>query len=276
LNKDTMLELVNLFESFSKKSDEGIEFWLARDLQKMLGYLRWENFQTVIEKAKTSCLTSGNQLSDHFRDVTKKVLIGSGAETEIPDIILTRYACYLIAQNGDPRKDQIAFAQAYFAVQTRKMEIIEQRLNEVERITARKKLAETEKTLSGVIFEFTGSDKNFGLIRSKGDKALFNYTTEEMKIKWQVPKGRPIADFAPTILLKAKDLASEMTIFNTKSKKLHSEKEISDEHINNNQSIRSTLIGRGIVPEDLSPEEDVKKVERKLNSKTKQKLRSKN
>lgn len=270
-----MLELVNTFESFRKDSDEGIEFWLARDLQKLLGYLRWENFQTVLEKAKTSCLTSGNEISDHFRDVTKMIKLPKDAEREVPDIILTRYACYLIAQNGDPRKEQIAFAQAYFAVQTRKMEIIEQRLNEVERITARKKLAETEKTLSGVIFEFTGSDKNFGLIRSKGDKALFNYTTEEMKIKWQVPKGRPIADFAPTILLKAKDLASEMTIFNTKSKKLRSEKEISDEHINNNQSIRSTLIGRGIVPEDLSPEEDVKKIERKLNSKTNQKLRSK-
>jgi len=275
VDKEAIVELVSTFESFRKNSDEGIEFWLARDLQKLLGYLRWENFQKVLEKARVSCITSGNYIPDHFRDVTKMVLIGSGAETEVSDIILTRYACYLIAQNGDPRKEQIAFAQAYFASQTRKMEIIEQRLYEVERVTARKKLAETEKKLSGIIFEFTGSDKNFGIIRSKGDKALFNYTTEEMKIKWNIPKGKPLADFAPTIILKAKDLASEMTIFNTKSKKLHSEQDISKEHITNNQSIRNTLIDRGIVPESLSPEEDVKKVERKLISSSTKKLKSK-
>ncbi len=205
--------LTNNFEAHAKKTENGVEFWLARDLQFLLGYDKWENFLNVIAKAKTACETSGFKASDHFPVVGKMVTIGSGATTEIPDIMLTRYACYLIAQNGDPRKEAIAFAQTYFAIQTRKLEIIEQRILESERLSARKKLAATEKELSGVIFEQTGSDKNFGIIRSKGDKALFGYSTEQMKQKWNVPKKRALADFAPTIILKAKDFATEITIF---------------------------------------------------------------
>ena len=270
--KEVVQTLTQNFESHARKTEDGVEFWLARDLQKLLGYLRWENFQNVLSKAKIACEVSKHKVSDHFRDVTKMIQTAKQAEREVLDIILTRYACYLIAQNGDPRKEEIAFAQTYFALQTRKMEIIEKRLLEIERVSARKKLSETEKELSGVIFEQTGSDKNFGIIRSKGDKALFGYTTEQMKLKWSVPKGRALADFAATIILKAKDFATEITIFNTKENQLNTEQQISDEHVTNNQRVRDTLLDRGIRPESLSPDEDLKKVERKIDSNSKKEL----
>lgn len=263
--------LTNDFESFAHKTKDGVEFWLARDLQHLLGYSKWENFQNVISKAKTACELSQQNILDHFPDVRKMVEIGSGAEKEIVDILLTRYACYLIAQNGNSKKEKIAFAQTYFAVQTRKAEIIEKRLVETERVQVRHKLAETEKELSKVIFEQTGGNQNFALIRSKGDKALFNRNTQQMKDKWKIKK-KPLADFMPTILLKAKDFATEITIFNSKDKKMKTEREVSNEHITNNRSVRKTLISRGIVPENLFPEEDVKKLERKLKSETKKNI----
>lgn len=261
------------FEDSSHKTNDGVEFWLARDLQHLLGYDKWDNFKNVISKAKTACEISGQKIVDHFADVGKKVSLGSGAQKEIDDLMLTRYACYLIAQNGDARKQEIAFAQTYFAVQTRKAEIIEQRILEYERVQARNKLAETEKELSKVIFEQTGSDQNFALIRSKGDQALFNKTTQQMKDKWGI-KNKPLADFMPTILLKAKDFATEITIFNAKDKQMATENQISNEHITNNKSVRETLISRGITPENLPPEEDVKKIERKLKSEEKKTLKN--
>lgn len=266
--------LLNNFETFSKRTENGVEFWLARDLQHLLGYAKWDNFLNVISKAKTACELSGHKINDHFADVSKKVSLGSNAETDIPDIMLTRYACYLITQNGDPRKEEIAFAQTYFAIQTRKLEIIEQRLLESERLSARRKLAQTEKELSGVIYEQTGSDKNFGIIRNKGDLALFEYSTKEMKKRWGIPNNRALYDFAPTIILKAKDFATEITIFNAKEKKMRSEHQISEEHITNNKSVRKTLLERGIRPEILPPEEDIQKVERKLKSQTKKELKN--
>jgi DNA-damage-inducible protein D len=261
--------LTSNFESYAKKTENGIEFWLARDLQHLLGYEKWDNFLNVISKAKTACEVSEHNISDHFAGVGKTIQMPKGAEKTVDDFMLTRYACYLIAQNGDPRKEEIAFAQTYFAVQTRKIEIIEKRLLESERLSARKKLAATEKELSGVIFEQTGSDKNFGIIRSKGDRALFGYSTEQMKNNWNVPKGRALADFAPTIILKAKDFATEITIFNAKANRMKTEQQISVEHITNNRSVRKTLIERGIKPEALPVEEDIKKVERKLQSEDK-------
>ncbi len=265
MKKDIVYKLTENFEDFLHGTEDGIEFWLARDLQHLLGYGKWDNFQNVISKAKTACEISGQNISDHFADVGKMVDIGSGAQKEIDDVMLTRFACYLIAQNGDSRKEQIAFAQTYFAVQTRKAELIEQKILELERVQARNKLAETEKELSHVIFEQTGGNKNFALIRSKGDHALFNKTTQQMKDKWGV-KNKPLADFMPTILLKAKDFATEITIFNAKQKQLKTEGQISNEHVTNNNSVRNTLLSRGIVPENLPAEEDVKKLERKLKS----------
>lgn len=265
MKKDIVYKLTENFEDFLHKTEDGVEFWLARDLQHLLGYGKWDNFQNVISKAKTACEISGQDIADHFADVGKMVEIGSGAQKEIDDVMLTRFACYLIAQNGDPRKEQIAFAQTYFAVQTRKAELIEQKILELERVQARNKLAETEKELSHIIFEQTGGDQNFALIRSKGDQALFNKTTQQMKNKWGI-KNKPLADFMPTILLKAKDFATEITIFNAKQKQMKTESQISKEHITNNKSVRNTLLSRGIVPENLPPEEDVKKIERKLKS----------
>ncbi|EKE24930.1 MAG: hypothetical protein ACD_5C00354G0007 [uncultured bacterium] len=272
MEKETIKSLIESFESISQKTNAGLEFWLARDLQHLLGYTKWDNFLNVISKAKSACETSENRIEDHFADVGKMVEIGSGVRKEIDDIMLTRYACYLIAQNGDPKKEAIAFAQTYFAVQTRKYEFIEQRLMESERVHARKKLAETEKELSNVIFEQTGDDRNFAFIRSKGDKALFGKSTHEMKIRWNINENKPLADFMPTILLKAKDFATEITIYNAKHKNMQTEGEISNEHITNNRSVRKTLKSRGIVPEDLLPEEDVKKVERRIKTEEKKVL----
>ncbi|MBN1929217.1 MAG: DNA damage-inducible protein D [Chlorobiaceae bacterium] len=262
------------FEAHARQTESGVEFWLARDLQQLLGYSKWDNFLNVVTKAKTACEVSGHHTDDHFADVGKTIQMPKSATKEVPDILLTRYACYLIAQNGDPRKPEIAFAQTYFAIQTRRAEVIEQRLLEAERVSARKKLSETEKELSGVIFEQTGDTENFALIRSKGDHALFGKSTQAMKIQWNVPDKRPLADFAPTIILKAKDFATEITIFNAREHGMSSESEISREHVTNNTAVRNTLIERGIRPENLPPAEDVKKVERRLASEEKRSLKN--
>ena len=259
-------EIKQLFAQFETADAEleGVECWSARELQFLLGYSKWENFEKVIQKAKEACQHAGEEVLYHFPDVRKTILMPKGAEKEIEDILLTRYASYLIAQNGDSRKEEIAFAQNYFAVQTRRAELVEQRLLADERVKAREKLSQTEKQLSGILYERGVDSQGFAVIRSKGDQALFRLSTQQLKIKMGAPEGRPVADFLPTISIKAKDLATEMTGLNVQTKDLTGQSRIEMEHVDNNSAVRDMLTQRGIVPENLPPAEDVKKLKRKL------------
>lgn len=268
MKKELISQLHKQFERIVNVwPDSEVEFWFARDLQEILGYTEWRNFLKVVEKAKESCSNFGANTENHFVDVNKMVQIGSGAERPVDDIMLTRYACYLIAQNGDPRKDQIAFAQSYFAIQTRKQEIIEERILLHERLHARQELRESEIELSKNIYERGVDEQGFGRIRSKGDAALFGgNATQTMKNRLDVPENRPLADFLPTITITAKNLATEITNHNVTQNDLQGEPSITDEHVQNNQSVRNLLVERGIKPEELPPEEDLKKLERRVKS----------
>jgi len=266
MKKEFITELFNKFEE-SCYIYEGIECWSARELQRILGYSQWRNFENAIDKAKISCQNAGELVENHFADISKTIQMPKGAEKEIFDYALTRYACYLIAQNGDTTKSEISFAQTYFAVQTRKQEIIEKRLLDVARVNAREKLTQLEKKLSGIIFERGVDNNSFAKIRSKGDQALFGgRTTNDMKRILNVPDKRPLADFLPTLTIKAKDFATELTSHNVLDKNLNGDFQITQEHVDNNLAVRKMLHDRGVKPEQLPPAEDVKKVERRLES----------
>ena len=263
MDKETITQYTTSLDTLTNKDDNDVEFWHARELMKYMGYTKWENFTRVIQRAKSACENSGQPIDAHFRDTKRDVELGSGAIRSIDDVKLTRYACYLTAQNGDPRKEEVALLQSYFAVQTRTAELLEQRMGEILRIAGRHALTAEEKQLSSLAYQRGVNERDFGMIRSRGDQALFGMSTTDMKLKLEAPKGQPLADRLHPIAVTAKQLATQMTNYGIQERDLHGTPAITREHVDNNKAVRKSLIDRGIAPEDLPAMEDIKRVERR-------------
>lgn len=263
MDKETITQYTTSLDTLTNKDDNDVEFWHARELMKYMGYTKWENFTKVIQRAKSACENSGQPIDAHFRDTKRDVELGSGAIRSIDDVKLTRYACYLTAQNGDPRKEEVALLQSYFAIQTRTAELLEQRMGEILRIAGRHALTAEEKQLSSLAYQRGVNERDFGMIRSRGDQALFGMSTTDMKLKLEAPKNQPLADRLHPIAVTAKQLATQMTNYGIQERDLHGTPAITREHVDNNKAVRKSLINRGIAPEDLPAMEDIKRVERR-------------
>ncbi len=251
--------------------DHPMEFWSARDLMPMLGYTKWQKFTEVIERAKAACKLSGQNIDDHVTGAGKMIATGKGATRKIEDFFLTRYAFYLIAQNGDPRKPEIALAQTYFATQTRKQELLEQRDMESKRLDARAKLRETESKIESTVYERgIKYPVEFATFKNKHIEALYGgISASQLKKIRKIPPKRSLADFDSHVELKAKDFALAMTDHNIKEKDIRGKEAMNTEVVKNSRETRQALLNRGIKPEHIKPEEDLKLVESRKNKEAK-------
>ena len=263
--EQNIIEIVQKsFEEIKITDETWFEFWSARDLMKWLWYKKWQTFEKVIEKAEVACNNSLIESKNHFTDASKMVWLGSWSNRNIKDYFLTRYACYLIAQNWDSRKIEISLAQTYFASQTRKLELAEQEIENNKRLEARKKLAKSEKQIEDTIYSrWIKLPVEFATFKNKKIEALYNISIKQLKAKRWIPENRALADFDSEVELKAKDFIYAMTDHNIKEKNIIWKQNLNEELVSNAKETRNTMLKRWIVPEELRAQEDLKLIEKR-------------